>query len=258
MQTGYFEYPLPSFQYDCVEAVWSFRPHEPAEYMVLPDGRVDLLVRFQIEPGDAVSNIRTIIAGPSRRTCFVPATPYTGFLGVRFRPGWGAACLGLDSRELREATLLDGEVRAALGRLIYPLVQAKEISELQQALLKTVSMLASGIQPDRRFARTVTALKYLHSCDGKCSIETLANMVNVSTRTLHRDIVTMTGLCAKSLSALFRFQHAMRILRAAPSYKLALLATEAGYSDQSHMTREFRQFGGFTPGLRPDVVVINA
>jgi AraC-like DNA-binding protein len=257
VQAGYFEYPSPSFPHDCVEAVWSFRPHEPAEYMVLPDGRVDLLVRFQIEPGDAISNIRTIIAGPARRACFVPATPHTGFLGVRFRPGWGAACLGLNPKELCEATLLDDEVRAALGTLAYPLVQAKEVSELQQVLLKTAYMLVSGIRPDRRFARAVTAVKFLHGCDGKCSVETLAQMVNVSTRTLHRDIATMTGLCAKSLSALFRFQHAMRILRITPSYKLALLATEAGYSDQSHMTREFRQFGGFTPGLRPDVVVIN-
>jgi AraC-like DNA-binding protein len=257
VQTGYIEYPLPSFPYDCVEAVWSFRPHERAEYMVLPDGRVDLLVRFQIDPSDAVSNIRTIIAGPARRACFVPATPDTGFLGVRFRPGWGAACLGLDPKDLCEATLLDDEVRAALGRLTYPLVQAKKVSELQQVLLKNACTLASAIRPDRRFVRAVTAVRYLHDCDGKCSVGTLAQMVNVSTRTLHRDIVTMTGLCAKSLSALFRFQHAMRILRVAPSHKLALLATEAGYSDQSHMTREFRQFGGFTPALRPDVVVIN-
>lgn len=257
MQAGYFEHSIPGFPYDCVEAVWSFRPDEPGEYLVLPDGRVDLLVRFQIQSGDAVSNIRTIIAGPARKASLVPATPCTGFLGVRFRPGWGAACLGLDPRGLCETTLLDDEVRAALGTLAYPLVQAKEISELQQVLLKTACILASGIQPDRRFARAVTAIRYIHDCDGKCSVETLAQMVGVSTRTLHRDIVTMTGLCAKSLSALFRFQHAMRILRAAPSSKLAVLATEAGYSDQSHMTREFRQFGGFTPGLRPDAVVIN-
>jgi AraC-like DNA-binding protein len=38
---------------------------------------------------------------------------------------------------------------------------------------------------------------------------------------------------------------------------LAALAFEAGYSDQSHMTREFRQLGGFMPGRRPSLPVIN-
>lgn len=257
MRLNYCEYDKPEGELGCIEAVWSFRPDRPGKYLVLPDGRVDLLARFHVGPDDAVSAIRLIVAGPAMRPSLVPATPRNGFLGLRFRPGWGAICLGLDPRMLREATLFDAQVRAALGRLALPLVRATTASELLQAFLSTARALASGRQQDSRFARAADAISLLLGRDGRCSVEALAQELGVSVRTVHRDIVATTGLSAKSLGALFRFQHAMRILRVAPSHSLALLAAEAGYSDQSHMTREFRQYGGFTPAARPDVAVIN-
>jgi AraC-like DNA-binding protein len=253
---NYCEYLTPAFEHDCVEAVWSFRPCKPAKYLVLPDGRVDLLARFHVGPNETVSHIRLIVAGPASRSSLVPATRHTGFLGVRFRPGWGI-CLGLDPKMLRDAALLDEEVRSALGLLAIPLVQAKNVSEVQQVLFNTACTLASRVQPNSRFARAANAIGLLHDCDGKSSITTLAQKAGVSVRTLHRDIVATAGLSTKLLAALFRFEHAMRILRIAPSHNLALLASEAGYSDQAHMNREFRRFGGFTPAARPDVAVIN-
>lgn len=254
---NYREYHSPEFAHGCIETMWSFRPEKLARYLVLPDGRVDLLARFHVGPNDAVSHIRLIVAGPAMRSSLVPAAPHNGFLGVRFRPAWGAICLGLNPQMLRDVTLLHEEVYAALGRLAIPLVQAKNTGELRQNLLNTACTLASGILLDSRFARTAKAISLLQARDGKCSVEALAQEAGVSVRTLHRDIVAMTGLSAKSLGTLFRFQRAMRILRLAPSHNLAMLAAEAGYSDQSHMTRDFLRFGGFTPAFRPDVAVIN-
>ena len=254
---NYCEYLTPDFEHDCVEAVWSFRPGTPARYVVLPDGRVDLLARFHVGPNETLSRIRLIVAGPASRASLVPATPHTGFLGVRFRLGWGIICLGLDPKMLRDATLLDEKVHSVLGTLAIPLVQAKNVSELRQVLFGTACTLASRMQPDSRFARASYAIRLLHDRNGKSSITTLAQKAEVSVRTLHRDIVATAGLSTKSLAALFRFQHAMRILRIAPSHNLALLASEAGYSDQAHMNREFRRLGGFTPAARPDVAVIN-
>lgn len=255
---NYCEYFTPDFEHDCVEAVWSFRPGKLGKYLVLPDGRVDLVARFHVGDNETVSHIRLIVAGPASRSSLVPATPRTGFLGVRFRLGWGVICLGLDPRILRDATLLDEQARSALGTLAIPLVQARNVSELQRVLFNTARTLASRIQPSSRFARAANAIGVLQDCDGKSSITTLAQKAGVSVRTLHRDIVATAGLSTKLLAALFRFEHAMRILRIAPSHNLALLASEAGYSDQAHMNREFRRFGGFTPAARPDVVIINA
>jgi AraC-like DNA-binding protein len=257
VRPNYFEYHPQHVDHDCIEAFWSFRPSESAEYRVLPDGRVDLLARFDVGADEAVSKLVLIVAGPARRFSMVPANPHTGFLGVRFRPGWGAACLGLHPETLRDRTLLGEEVHRLLGDVADPMLRTGTLSGLRQSLLNAARVLASRVQPDSRFTRATAAIRLLHDCDGACPVDRLARAVGVSTRTLHRDILATAGLPAKSLAAVFRFQRSMRTLRTEPSLSLARLAADAGYSDQSHMTREFRQLGGFTPAARPDVAVIN-
>ena len=45
-----------------------------------------------------------------------------------------------------------------------------------------------------------------------------------------------------------RFEKALRAVRAGDAPALGLVAAQAGYADQAHLTREFRQFAGFPPG----------
>jgi AraC-like DNA-binding protein len=56
-----------------------------------------------------------------------------------------------------------------------------------------------------------------------------------------------TGLAPKSYGRVMRFQRALRTLALRNEPDLAILALEAGYFDQSHFNREFRQFTGVTP-----------
>jgi AraC-like DNA-binding protein len=55
------------------------------------------------------------------------------------------------------------------------------------------------------------------------------------------------GVGPRSFRRLLRFSRLMDLLRQAPLPGWALLALEAGYCDQSHMNREFREFAGLTP-----------
>jgi AraC-like DNA-binding protein len=56
------------------------------------------------------------------------------------------------------------------------------------------------------------------------------------------------GLNPKTYSRLQRFQGAVRRASGRPETPWSEVALEAGYSDQSHFNREFRQFAGVTPG----------
>lgn len=255
MRAGYFEHHP-----EClgrVEALWAFRSSERAHHKVLPDGRIDLLTRFKLGRNGAISNIRLIIAGPAKRFSTVFADIHTGLLGVRFHPGWGGACLGIDAAALRENVLLGDEaIRSMKGRA-EALLRARTIEALRTALLDTARELAAGVRLDGRFARTIAAIELLQHYEGRCSVEFLARSAEVSVRTLSRNVSDAAGLSVKSLAAVFRFQKSMRALRLDPFISLANLAADAGYSDQSHMTREFRELGGFTPGSRPNLPVIN-
>jgi len=75
----------------------------------------------------------------------------------------------------------------------------------------------------------------------------LADEVGWSRRHLIARFRQQVGLPPKTLSRIVRFAGLARRLEAPDRPGLARLATEAGYYDQTHLNREFREFTGTTP-----------
>jgi AraC-like DNA-binding protein len=67
----------------------------------------------------------------------------------------------------------------------------------------------------------------------------------------HRQFIVLfrraVGLTPKLYCRILRFQQALRQTAADPLASWVDLAIGAGYSDQPHFTREFREFAGLTP-----------
>ncbi len=76
---------------------------------------------------------------------------------------------------------------------------------------------------------------------------TIAGEKGTSSRQVERRVRRLTGTSPKQLAGLSRFQAARDAIWADPSIDLARLALEVGYSDQPHLTREFRRYSGLTP-----------
>ncbi|WP_334186624.1 AraC family transcriptional regulator [Noviherbaspirillum sp.] len=257
MKAGYQEYRVAALDSRIVEALWSFKPYRADDHRVLPDGRIDLLMRFNLIGDGRIADARPVIAGPAQRYVTVPAGSTTGFVGIRFRPGWGAACLGLSAHGIKNSALIRVEAKAALGALAIPLLHAGSTDELECRLIDTVRILTDRQSQSVQHARIIHSVQRLESSGGRQSVIALAEEIGISVRTLHRDFTSVVGLPVKSFASIVRFQRAMRSLHARPFMALAELAIECGYSDQAHMTREFRSLGGFTPSARPDVPIIN-
>lgn len=114
--------------------------------------------------------------------------------------------------------------------------------------------LASGQQGARPAGRAWTAgagvraaVRLYHS-GGQRRMAELAGELDLSPRTLERQFVQEVGIGAKTLSRLIRFETAHNALVFEPQTPLAALAYDLGFSDQAHLTREFRALGGLTPG----------
>jgi AraC-like DNA-binding protein len=84
----------------------------------------------------------------------------------------------------------------------------------------------------------------------------LCEVLGVSDRTLRRRSLESFGYGPKTLHRILRFQRFLRLARARTQPAgLAQLASEAGYADQAHLSREAQQLAGMTPatilGLLP-------
>ncbi len=90
------------------------------------------------------------------------------------------------------------------------------------------------------------AWQVVQSSDGRCRVEDLAREVALSPRQLRTVMVAETGLSPKQLCRVFRFDHVVAELTRG-ALGLAEIAYLAGYADQAHLTREFKQMAGCSP-----------
>ncbi|MBN8741323.1 MAG: hypothetical protein BGP24_15330 [Lysobacterales bacterium 69-70] len=252
--TDYRELPTPAPDLARIEALWSFVASSDGEHLVLPDGRMDLIVRFRAGGDGQVTGTTVLVAGPAQRAARVVVCAQDRFFGVRFRAGWGGACLGVDPASLRDTTLRGAAAEQLIGADAQRLCTAPTGGALREALIDCARRRSRQAVAVPR--ETTLAIDLLHHTGGRLGQAELAAASGIAPRSLRRRIAAAVGLPYKVFASVLRFQRTLRLLARHPTLSLGQAALEGGYSDQAHMTREFRRHGGFTPGTRPPAVLV--
>ena len=96
-------------------------------------------------------------------------------------------------------------------------------------------------------------IQHVQARHGDVHIEDIARRFGKSRRQIERTFVHTVGVPLKFFCTITRLRHAARLIAEPSRRSLAAIASDAGYSDQAHMTRDFRRLAGGTPGqLRRD------
>jgi AraC-like DNA-binding protein len=212
----YREWAPPVGWGHAVACLWEQRVGSARVQRVLPDGRADLLFHGSGEV--EIVGLADVVALPE-----LPAG--TVLSGVRLRPEALGPALRTPASALRNLTVPAEDVFGArrARRLVDP---------------GYLDAWVRGIRPDHRLAAAVKLL------DGH-PVEEVADRLSVSSRQLRRGLLAQVGLAPKALQQVLRLQ---RFIRAADAGALlAAAAADAGYADQSHLTREVKRFAGLTP-----------
>jgi AraC-like DNA-binding protein len=83
--------------------------------------------------------------------------------------------------------------------------------------------------------------------NGTMPVSRVAAAAHATVRTLERNFKQSSGYTVKDVSALMRFEQVRNHLWLNPDSNLAGVAHELGYTDQSHLSREFKRYSGTTP-----------
>ena len=78
-------------------------------------------------------------------------------------------------------------------------------------------------------------------------VSQVAAAAHATVRTLERKFRQSSGHTVKDVSGLMRFEQVRIHLWLYPDDSLAGLALELGYTDQAHLSREFKRYSGTTP-----------
>lgn len=254
-QQGYSEWTPPAPLAEAVAAFWQFwvplQPEAPAclprQHRVLPDGCTDLLFDFRQSPGRVwLTAPRLAVVGPMKRFILVNLTPGDVTLGVRLKPGWAQALLGVSPVELCGANVSVADcapVFLELQQRMETCASAHQaMALLQDTIVRRWRAFRETVNP-----RAVEALRQLQATEGQVRMAALARAVGVSERTLHRDILDAAGVAPKFLSRVLRFQRAVSHLYQGDAVDLSALALDCGYADQAHLSREVRELAGVSP-----------
>jgi AraC-like DNA-binding protein len=87
----------------------------------------------------------------------------------------------------------------------------------------------------------------MREANGVMPVSQVAVAAHATVRTLERKFKQSSGYTVKDVSALMRFEQVRNQLWLYPDSNLAGLAHELGYTDQSHLSREFKRYSGTTP-----------
>jgi AraC-like DNA-binding protein len=215
-----------------VECVWTLESERPvAGYPVRPDGCMDLI--WAPETGAQVVGTMTV-----ERRYDLAAGGRT--FGVRFRPGMAGAVLRVEAAEITDRTIALEDVWGGKARQVE--AQIAEAGSLAAAARALSSSLAAPDAAPDGVRRAIAAITAAH---GEIDLEWVARQAGMSARQFRRRCLDASGLTPKHLCRVLRFRRACAMVR--PGAEWAEVAAAAGYFDQSHLIRDFREFTGGTP-----------
>jgi AraC-like DNA-binding protein len=233
LPSGYTEWGAPAALRDAVACLWAQVNDSSAERagLVLPDGCTDLIW----EQGRG-----TYVAGPDTGPVATTMAAGAVMLGVRFRPSAGGPALGIPLSELRDLRADLADLRPAQARQLTASLDPQLAAD--QMLDMTAALVADGA-PDPAVTWAVRLLR-----DPATRAEDVAAEVGLSLRQLRRRCQAVVGYGPKTLQRVLRFRGFVSRVDARPEVlDLAAIATEAGYADQAHLTRECGRLSGMTP-----------
>lgn len=243
---SYVERPPAAALAGLVSSTWVQRitpGAAPYVHRTIPNGGVELLCRLGSVPR---------LAGPLTRARVESLAPGSIVVGLRFHPGAAATVLGMPASELADlmvdADTVWGREVAAVGERMAEASSAQRAAVLLQRLV--ADRLADAARPDPVVAEAVRRLMPWQADD----VTSLWSSLATSERSFRRRCQATIGVGPKALQRMLRFQgflarvqYAVSRGRRPAGEGLALLAAEAGYADQAHLTRECVRLTGVTP-----------
>jgi len=216
-----------------IECSWSVVTTEPVcGYPVRPDGCLDIVF-------DRESGLRAIGAMTREQRYHLAAGSL--LMGIRFRAGLARSFLRIAPAALTDTAVALEDLWGRAGRELRNRIS--EAGSVDEGVAELLAALAPPREPLTPIERAIEAMA---ASRGMADLDEIATQANLSIRQFRRRCLEESGLTPKHLCRVLRFRHACE-LASASRLGWTAIAAEAGYFDQAHLIRDFREFTGATP-----------
>lgn len=220
---------------DYVSHYWLSRNNPDDDHSILPDGSVDIVIKVN----GGLS--QDLIYGSTTAKTDIPLEIACHYLGISFKPGKSRHFINAAASELTNANEPTKEL------LKFDLIDTHEFIESDDVFIKLNSILEQHARKHQPVnSRIDDVIQYIELSNGMGPIAESAAIFCKSPRHFERVFRETVGISAKLYSQIVRFRRATALI-SHTSLPLARIATDLGYTDQSHMSRDFRRFANISP-----------
>ncbi|MFD2582535.1 helix-turn-helix domain-containing protein [Pedobacter vanadiisoli] len=244
------EFEAPEELQDTIKCFWYNRREARADssgFEVVPDGYAEII--FHFGSGCSISSDGVLWPLPSPFMMGLLNQPVIFYakdrfetIGIRCFPWTVFDLLGLppNKRALHVFEHPVAQLQPKLNAFVLDGKIAEAVAEVKQYFLQARAQVATNSM----LYKAGTAMQ---AAKGTIPVSEVAAAAHVTVRTLERNFKRSSGHTVKDVSGLMRFEQVRNRLWMDPNANLASLAHEFGYTDQSHLSREFKRYSGISP-----------
>ena len=239
-----------------VEAIWDCEDEPSARRLerILPVPNAGLIINLaedqtRVYTDDAerrcLYGAGSVFSGIYTRSFLIDTDEQKRVMGVIFRPGcaWPFFRERMDVFSDRDVSLEDLDPAGA-RRLRQRLLEA---AGAEQRLVLLEAWLRLRVTPSEPHPVVAQALESLHRSPQTARIGGLVRECGVSARRFGVLFQRYVGLAPKRYARLLRFRAVLGEVHRKRQVDWARVAADCEFSDQPHLTHEFRAFSGMTP-----------
>jgi len=220
---------------------------QQSSFEVLPDGYAEIIFHFGtgcsvVHNGNLQPLPSPFMIGLLNQPIVFYAKNRLEIIGIRCYPWTVFDLLGLPSG--KDGVRIFEHPLAQLQTILNALIEAGKREEALVQVKHYFLNARSGIAANSMLFKAGVAMR---KANGTMPVSEVASNAHATIRTLERNFKQSSGFTVKEVSALMRFEQVRNHLWLYPNSNLAGLAHELGYTDQSHLSREFKRYSGTTP-----------
>jgi AraC-like DNA-binding protein len=219
-----------------------------------PSGIVPILIALDrpirvaapLDPGRVPRPYDAFVAGAHSSFAITESGDAQSGVQVNFTLLGARMFLGMPMHELTNRVFEVEDVLGVEGRILVECLRAAPTWDhcfdiLEDTIVERLSR-ASAMPEDIAWAIQQVA------SPGRPPIGYIAEQLGHSHRHFISRFRREVGLTPATLSRVFRFERALEVLHSGDSPCWTEIALECGYYDQAHLSRDFRDFIGYSPG----------
>lgn len=244
------EFDPPEELRDTIKCFWYNRRDYGAlesGFEVVPDGYAEIIFYFgntcSISYNGKLQPLPSpFMIGLLHQPVHFYSKNYLEIIGIRCFPWTVFDLLGLSSGQ--DGVRVFEHPIAKLQSTLNTLIKEEKIDEAIAHVKEYFLNAHSQIPSDSLIFKAGIAMR---EANGSIPVSQVAEAAHATVRTLERKFKQSSGYTVKDVSALIRFEQVRNHLWLHPNSNLAGLAHELGYTDQSHLSKEFKRYSGTTP-----------